>query len=343
MRIAMVTDGAATGRDTADLVAALNDLGHVVVVHQAGHGRHGEHSVTTFTQRWRAEPPAVVHCRSRIAGVATVLAAKGAALPVVHSARTVDGAPAGTVERDIALNADRVIASCGTEQAELVAGGVARETISVVPHGVDIDHFTPDGERQPTVRRYRVVAVGDLTVSAGFATAVAALGGLPDTELVIAGGPPHGSHAKELRDYARKLGVSHRLRIPGPVTSAALPALLRSADVVLCTPWRPRFGITALEAAACGVPVVANDIGGLTDVVVDRVTGLLVSPRRPRELAAAVWKLLSQPAVREQMGATARDRARGRFSWHHIAVATLEVYRRAGAHRDTRSNVHLPM
>jgi glycosyltransferase involved in cell wall biosynthesis len=344
MRIAMVTDGAATGRDTDDLVTALDSLGHDVVVHQASHGRRrGEHSVAAFTRQWSVDPPAVVHNRSRIAGVATAQAARTATIPVVHSVCMTDGAPAGTVERDIALRADRVIVSCGAEQAELMAGGVPRDTISVVPYGVDVAHFTPEGERQSTVRQYRVVAVGDLTAGAGFATAVAALAGLPDTELVIAGGPPHGSHAKELRDYARKLGVSHRLRIPGPATRATLPALLRSADVVLCTPWRPQFGITALEAAACGVPVVANNTGGLTDIVIDRVTGLLVSPRRPRDLAAAAWKLLSQQVLRGQMGAAARDRACGRYSWHQIAVDTLEAYRRAGADHNTRSTVHQPM
>ncbi len=342
MRIAMVTDGAATGRDSADLADALTRLGHHVTTHHVHHGRLGQHSVAELTAQWRLHPPSVVHCRSRIAGIGTVLAAKAAAIPVVHSVRTVEGAPAGTVERDIALHADRVIACCGAERSELVAGGVPEDRISVVPYGVDTDHFTPDGERAPTVRRYRLVAVGDLVVSAGFATAVAALAGLPDTELVIAGGPPHGTHAKELRDYARGLGVSHRLRIPGPVTRAALPALLRSSDVVLCTPWRPRFGITALEAAACGVPVVANNTGGLPDIVVDRVTGLLVSPRHPRELAGAVWKLLSTPALREQFATTARARAVGRYGWHHVAAETLDAYRLAGTNNDTRPNVHLP-
>jgi glycosyltransferase involved in cell wall biosynthesis len=334
----MVTDGSATGRDTADLVAALTRLGHEVVTHDAHHGRPGEQSAAEFTAHWRTLRPAVVHCRSRIAGTAAVSAAKEAGIPVVHSVRTVEGAPAGTTERDIALQADRVIASCAAERSELVAGGVPPDKISVVPYGVDVDHFTPDGPRAPTVRRYRVVAVGDLTASAGFATAVAALAGLPDTELLIAGGPPHGTHAKELRDYARGLGVTNQLRIPGPVNRATLPALLRSADVVLCTPWRPRFGITALEAAACGVPVVANNTGGMPDIVVDRVTGLLVSPRRPRELAGAVWRLLSTPSLREQFGAAARARAVGRFAWDHVAVDTLDAYRLTG----TKPNVHLP-
>ncbi|TDV57818.1 glycosyl transferase family 1 [Actinophytocola oryzae] len=186
----------------------------------------------------------------------------------MHSVRSLDTTPA--FERDTAVRAARVIAA---EQAELIAAGVARERISVVPHGIDVDHFTQEGDRVPVGRRYRLVAVGEVTADSGFATAVAALPGLPDTELVVAGTPQHGGHARELRDYAQRLEVSDRLQLHGPVTRAVLPSLLRSAHLVLCTPWRPRFGMTALEASACGVAVVANETGGLADTIVHRVTG----------------------------------------------------------------------
>jgi glycosyltransferase involved in cell wall biosynthesis len=330
MRIAMITDEAAAGQDSAALAAALTRLGHDVVVHTTARGQHAKDMVRSFTEQWQAAPPAVVHCRSRIAGNAAVTAAQAASLPVVHSVRPAEGAPTSTFDRDIALRADRVIVSCTAELSELAAGRVPTHRISVVPYGVDVDHFTPDGDHPPIGQRYRLVAVGDLTPSAGFATAVAALVGLPDTELVIAGEPKHGSHAKELREYARRLGVAERLRMPGSVARTSLPSLLRSAHVVLCTPWRPRFGVAALEASACGVAVVANNTGGLTDTVVDGVTGLLVAPHQPRALAAAVGQLLAQPARREQFGATGRDRASSLYSWHQIAVETLNTYRLVG-------------
>jgi len=325
MRIAMITDGGAVGKDSAALAAALTQLGHDVVVH------HDQDTTAWFTDRWRTTRPAVVHIRSRLAGAAAVTAAADLAIPVVHSVRAAEDAPAGTVERDIARSADRVIASCAAELTELVIGKVPRNRISVVPYGVDVDHFTPDGDHPPIGRRHRLVAVGDLTPGTGFATAVAALAGLPNTELVIAGAQPHGKHADELRNYAAGRGVFDRLHISGPVEEDALPSLLRSAHIVLATPWRPRFGITALEAAACGVPVIANNTGGLTDTVVDHVTGLLVSPHRPRALATAVRKLLTNPVRLEQYGAAARDRATSRYSWHQIAIDTLNAYRHAGA------------
>ena len=327
MRIAIVIDGATDGRDTTDLAAALTRLDHDVTLHD---GRRSD-TIAWLTERWERLKPAVVHSRSRIAGAAAVLAARTAGIPVVHSVQSVDGAPAGTVERDIALRADRVIASSTAELTELTAGAVRRDRISVVPHGIDVKHFTPDGNHPPVGHRHRLVAVGDMTTSSGFATAVAALRGLPDTELIIAGGSPHGAHAKELRYYAQRLEVSDRLQIPGPVTWEALPSLLRSAHLVICTPWRPRFGITALEAGACGVAVVASDTGGLTDTIVHRITGLLVPPRQPRALAAAVWHLLSNPAVRTRYGAAGRNRARDHYCWNQIAADTLDAYRLAGA------------
>jgi len=329
MRIAIVIDETTNNRDTTELAAALTRLDHDVTV-QDGE-RRGDDAIARLSEQWQRVRPAVVHSRSRIAGTAAVLAARAARIPVVHSVRSVDGAPAGTTERDIALRADRVIASSTAELTELTVGAVPRDRISVVPHGIDVEHFTPDGTRQRTGLRHRLVAVGDVTTSSGFATAVAALRGLPDTELIIAGGPPHGSHAKELRHYAQHLDVSDRVQLPGPVTRETLPSLLRSAHVVICTPWRPRFGITALEAGACGVAVVASDTGGLTDTIVHRTTGLLVPSRQPRALAVAVWQLLCHPVIRARYGAAARDRVRDRYCWNQIAADTLDAYRLAGA------------
>jgi glycosyltransferase involved in cell wall biosynthesis len=114
-----------------------------------------------------------------------------------------------------------------------------------------------------------------------------------------------------------------------------LPALLRSADLVVCSPWESMFGTPALEAMACGVAVVANRLGGLTDTVVDKVTGTHVPPRKPRELAAVLHQLLQHKARCEQQGAAGRDRAWARYSWAHIAAETVHAYRRAGANDPT--------
>jgi glycosyltransferase involved in cell wall biosynthesis len=105
-----------------------------------------------------------------------------------------------------------------------------------------------------------------------------------------------------------------------------LPALLRSADVAVTMPWYEPFGITPLEAMACGVPVVASAVGGLTDTVVDGRTGLLVPPRHPDVLAGALKELLAAPARRERMGQAAQRRAHRGYAWSQVAASTAQVY-----------------
>ncbi len=155
---------------------------------------------------------------------------------------------------------------------------------------------------------------------------------MPEAELVIAGGPaadelagdPGGGPAAPAGRAAS--GVADRVRLVGAVARPDVPALLRSADLVVCTPWYEPFGIVPLEAMACGVPVVASAVGGFLDTVVDGATGMLVPPRRPDRLAAAMRRLLAEPFWREAYGTAGVDRARSRYSWDRIAAATLAVY-----------------
>jgi glycosyltransferase involved in cell wall biosynthesis len=119
--------------------------------------------------------------------------------------------------------------------------------------------------------------------------------------------------------------VADRVHLLGAVGRQSVPPLLRSADVVACVPWYEPFGIVPLEAAACGVPVVASAVGGLIDTVVDGVTGVHVPPRCPERIAEALRELLGDEAHRAQLGAAAARRAR-RYSWSRIADATLRAY-----------------
>ncbi len=130
-------------------------------------------------------------------------------------------------------------------------------------------------------------------------------------------------------DAARAAGVADRVRLHGRVSQADMPAVMRTADVVVCAPWYEPFGIVPLEAMASGVPVVASAVGGLTDSVVDGVTGILVPPRDPAAIADALEGLLADPARRRRLGRAGRDRMEHGYAWSTVAARTAEAYRAA--------------
>ncbi|GAA5173008.1 MULTISPECIES: glycosyltransferase [Amycolatopsis] len=308
-----------------------------------------------LARQWAADQPDVVHAHFWMSGLASILATRGSDLPVVQTFHALgavkrrhqgsaDTSPPDRVrlERLIGKNAAQVAATCSDEVFELARMGLPRPKMSVVPCGVNLERFGAEGPSASRGAKYRVVSVGRLVPRKGFATAIAALAGVPDTELVIAGGPDHGRladdpEARRLRELAERCGVADRVHLLGKVSRSDMPALLRSADLVVCTPWYEPFGIVPLEAMACGRPVVAAAVGGLTDTVVDGVTGELVPPKRPEVLAATLRRLLENPAQREAYGVAGMDRAQSRYSWDRIAVDILRVYEKALAEKPATS------
>jgi len=289
---------------------------------------------------WSEDRPDVVHAHFWMSGMAALAAARDLRVPVVQTfhalgavkrrhQRAEDSSPPEriTTERAIARAADRVIATCSDEVFELARMGVPRGRTAVVPCGVDLDLFSPAGPVAARTARPRLLSVGRLVRRKGVDETIRALTALPGAELVVAGGTGHGDpDMARLAALAHACGVADRVRFLGPVTRGELPALIRSADVVVCAPWYEPFGIVPLEAMACGRAVVATAVGGLTDTVVDGVTGRHVPPRQPRALATALAELLRSPALIEAYGAAGRDRALSRYSWSRIAAATAEVY-----------------
>ena len=348
-----------TRRDDAELPDVVRtDDGYEVV-----HLEAGPSSPVPKDDLWRLMPafsdalrrhlvarrPDVVHAHYWMSGWSATRASRGLSIPTFvtfHALGSVkrrhqgsaDTSPPERVDVEVAVaaRATGVVATCRDEVAELAALGVDLGRVNVVPCGVDVRHFTTGAaplDDPPRQEPYRIVSVGRLVARKGYATIVEALVDLPGVELVVAGGHSEAGsvEAEQLRleALACELGVGDRVHFIGQVGHFLMPALLCTADVVVCAPWYEPFGLVPLEAMACGVPVVASAVGGMLDTVVEGETGSLVPPQDPAALAAAVRALLADPDRRTAYGRAGVRRARSRYSWDAVATATAEVYEEA--------------
>jgi glycosyltransferase involved in cell wall biosynthesis len=242
------------------------------------------------------------------------------------------------LERGLCADVDHVVATCSDEVFELRRLGLSSDRVSIVPCGVDTAVFTPRGPVARRSARPRLLVLGRLVERKGQEDAVRALTDVPDAELVVVGGPPvdeldDDPEVQRLRGIAAELGVGDRLVFAGAVPRADVPGWIRSADVVLAVPWYEPFGITPLEAMACGRPVVATAVGGLVDSVADGVTGDLVPPRDPEALGSTLAALLADDERRAAYGAAGVKRVRSRYRWSRVVADTDAVYRQVLAAR----------
>ena len=306
---------------------------------------HMNEFAALLRRSWRVDPPDVVHAHFWMSGRAALAACRPLGLPLVQTFHALgvvkrrhqgakDTSPPSRIREEamLAKEADRIVATCSEEVFELVRMGADLRRIAVAPCGVDLGLFRPDGPAEPRpAGRHRMLVVSRLVERKGIGNAITALARVPEAELVVAGGPPADRldgdrEARRLACLATRLGVADRVQLRGRVGQRDLPALYRSADLVVCVPWYEPFGIVPLEAMACGAPVVASAVGGLVDSVVDGVTGVHVAPRRPDLLGPVLSALLADKARRAALGAAGARRACRRYGWDRIAGSILEVY-----------------
>jgi D-inositol-3-phosphate glycosyltransferase len=293
-----------------------------------------------------AAPPDLLHAHDVRSGLAARAAIEANPVPVVQSLPSAGARHCHPPQRPdpVYLDAQRAVARDATAlialskaQAALMVGGLKkrRDAVTVVPHGVDFEVFSAAGPALQRSPRPRVVAVGGTCLGQqGFGVVVRSMAAVPDAELLICAGPAQDeaqpdAQATSLHELAAKAGAADRFRLVSALAPAERAAAYRSADVVACMPiWAP-FGQYALEAMACGRPVVATAAGGLPDIVVDGATGTLVPPDKPRRLAAALRKLVGEPFWRDAYGSAGLDRAQARYSWDQVGADTLAVYEQA--------------
>jgi glycosyltransferase involved in cell wall biosynthesis len=292
-----------------------------------------------LAERWSTEKPDVAHAHGWTSGLAALSARSGdLAVPVVQTylktASPVAEVRQAKLERALGRAVGAVIAGCSQERDALVELGLPRPRISVIPAGVDTELFSDHGPAYPRSGRPRLLMLCGPGEGTGAAEAVRMLVTMPGVELVIAGGPEKADletdkGVRAIRHLARDLDVEDRIIVLGRVARSNVPQLIRSADLVMSLGSCDPYGQVALEAMSCGVPVVASSTGGHLDMVVDNVTGILVRPDRPVEVARRVRALLGDPTRLTALGIAASDRARSRHRWDRIAAETVAIYERA--------------
>ncbi|GAA0483642.1 D-inositol-3-phosphate glycosyltransferase [Paractinoplanes deccanensis] len=301
-----------------------------------------------------AHPPGhydLIHSHYWLSGQVGWLARERWGVPHVHTAHTLAKVknrliaagdrpePRARVigEEQVVAESDRLVANTRFEARDLVTYYDADPTrTTVVQPGVDLERFRPgpaDRARFGLPEHGKVIAfVGRIQPLKAPDVLISALAAMrtPDVTVVICGGPSGSGldRPTSLIELAAKLGVRASVRFLPPQNGDGLAALYRTADVVAVPSYNESFGLVALEAQACGTPVVAAAVGGLVTAVRDGVSGLLVDGHEPQTWARVLDDLLAAPRRRRLLSAGAVAHAAD-FSWDRTAEGLLRVYREA--------------
>lgn len=250
------------------------------------------------------------------------------------------------IEDLIVRESDGIIAECPQDRADMVDFyGADSRKICIVPCGFDPREIFPVNkmlarrrcglpEGIPVVLQLgRIVPrKGIDTVISGFARFMRS--GVPDACLAVVGGetrvpdPSRDPEIARLQELARSEGVGDQVLFTGRARRDEIKYYYSAADVFVTTPWYEPFGITPLEAMACGTPVIGANVGGVKFTVKDGVTGRLVPPRDPEAVSNALSCLLTSGELREQMGRNAVERVNKQFTWENVVQKLVGFYKR---------------
>jgi D-inositol-3-phosphate glycosyltransferase len=249
------------------------------------------------------------------------------------------------IEDAVVAEADRIIAECPQDMADLIElYGAERRRLALIPCGFDPDEFWPldraAARRQLGwhSREPIILQLGRMVPRKGVETVIRAVAALRDRHglfcrLAIVGGnsrEPDSTATPEigrLKTICRELAIDDRVTFVGSRGRDELRTYYSASDIFVTTPWYEPFGITPLEAMACGVPVVGSAVGGIKMTVADGQTGYLVPPRAPAALADRLALLLRNPRLRATFGANAIRRVHRLFTWERVAAAIERLYR----------------
>jgi D-inositol-3-phosphate glycosyltransferase len=260
---------------------------------------------------------------------------------------TADTSPTGriAVEVDVIQRVDRLIAQCPSERTELVDDyGADPSQVAIIPSAVNVRRFRPMPQAEarhwvgidPGV--FLIVYVGRMVPRKDVRNIVRAVAllknspALPPVHFLVVGGeseqpdPAVTPEIGEVQKLAEALGVADRVHLIGSRPPKLLRYYYGAADVVVTTPWYEPFGLTPLEAMACGRPVLGAAVGGITYTIKNGQTGFLVPPRNPAALAERLEQLRADRVLCRRLGLAARTRVEHQFTWEIVGRRTAALY-----------------
>jgi D-inositol-3-phosphate glycosyltransferase len=299
----------------------------------------------------------VIHSHYWMSGKVAMSAAKEFKIPLVHTMHTMarvknlslaEGeSPEPMIrvqgETQIVEAADALIANTDAEAASLVGlYDACPDIVRVVAPGVDLYSFTPerkDARNKLGLDEKKLIVsfVGRIQSHKGPEILIRAIHELSkhnpelmgQLQVLITGGPSGVKNHEDirLRELVHWLNLDNTIQFLAPITRDKLPDLYRSSDLVCVPSYSESFGLVALEAQACGTPVVASAVGGLRTAVADGISGVLVDGHNPKAWSSVLARLLKQPERRIVLSIGAIEHA-SHFGWDATARGTLDVYDR---------------
>lgn len=312
-----------------------------------------------FSDAVAAKKYDAIHSHYWISGKVAMPAAKSLSIPLVHTMHTMarvknmnlaEGeSPEPMIrvqgEMQVVAAANELIANTDAEAASLVSLYQAcPDNVSVVSPGVNLSTFTAGAGRKAAreviglaTDAHILAFVGRIQPHKGPEVLIRAVAEMlshsphlrPKLITIIMGGASGGGlgEVERLKDLVSWLGISDVVRFEKPVPRVELPQWYRAADLVCVPSYSESFGLVALEAQACGTPVVASAVGGLRTAIADGISGVLVDGHDPRAWSSVLARLIQEPQRRILLSMGAVDHA-SYFGWDATARGTLDIYDR---------------
>jgi D-inositol-3-phosphate glycosyltransferase len=248
------------------------------------------------------------------------------------------------IEAHAVAEADHIIAECPQDREDLISYYNAdTNRISIIPCGFSAKEFYPVNRQLarkllglPEHERI-LLQLGRMVPRKGIDNVIRALSelkasGVQHCKLLVVGGKSEQLTASDCPEYRRltelaaHLGICDDVIFTGRRSRSQLKLYYAAADIFITTPWYEPFGITPLEAMACGTPVIGANVGGIKYSVVDGNTGLLVPPEDPAALAKAITELVQHPARLQEFGKNAIKHVNRHFTWERVTELIADVY-----------------